>query len=154
MNDEGSGRVLGYKLTFASVGRAKLGYWTWGLVRTWNFGFGIWSNSDGSGLLPAVAIAVLCHGVLGREFRLHRFFLSFGQRFLFMLFGDEHVERWNNEKSEDRSNSHAAHQHQTDGISCGRARTRYQRQRKMAGHGRDARHHDRAQTNARSLSNG
>ena len=74
-----------------------------------------------SGLLPAVAIAVPCHRVFWRELGLFRFFFSFGQRFLFMLFGDEHVERRDNEKSEDCADRHSADQNKTDGISRSRA---------------------------------
>ena len=105
-----------------------------------------------SGLLPAVAIAVPCHSVFWRELGLFRFFFSFGQRLLFMLFGDEHVERRNNEKSENRSNRHAAHQHQTDGISRGRAGPSHQGQREVTGDGGHAGHHDRSQSDPSRLS--
>ena len=57
-------------------------------------------------------------------------------------------------KSEDRSDRHSADQHETDGISRGRAGTGHQRERKVTGDGRDAGHHDRAQTNPRGLRDG
>src|SRR5207249_966642 len=63
-----------------------------------------------SGLFPAVPVA--CHCVLRRELSLFRFFLNVRHSFLVMLFGDEHVERWNDEEREDCSDSHPANQDQ------------------------------------------
>ena len=71
-----------------------------------------------------------------------------------MLFRDQHVERWNDEEREDRSDRHATDQDQTDRISRGSAGPGHESERKVTGDGGDARHHDRAQTNARGLGDG
>ena len=71
-----------------------------------------------------------------------------------MLLGNEHVKRRHDEQREDRSNCHPADEHETDGVSCGRARATNECERKVTCHGRDAGHHDRTQTNARRLRDG
>src|SRR3984893_290933 len=68
-----------------------------------------------------------------------------------MLLGNEHVKRWHNEQRENRSDSHAANKHKTDRISCRSAGAGYEREWKVTSDSCDASHHDRAQTNARSL---
>jgi hypothetical protein len=102
----------------------------------------------GSGLFPAVAVPVVCQGKLRCRLSLFRLFLNVRDGFLVMLFRDEHVERWNYEQSEDRSNGHAANQDKTNGISRGRAGTGDESQWEVASDGRDARHHNRPQTNS------
>src|SRR5204863_87768 len=47
-----------------------------------------------------------------------------------------------------------ANEDETDRISCGRTGAAHERERKVTGHSCNARHHDRAQTNARSLRDG
>ena len=73
-----------------------------------------YKTGAGSGLFPAVAVPVACQGKLWCKLSLFRLFLNVRDGFLVMLFGDEHVERWNNEQSEDRSDRHASDQDQTD----------------------------------------
>src|SRR5882724_8762879 len=68
-----------------------------------------------------------------------------------MLFCDEHVKRWHNEQSENRSDSHSANKHKTDRISCRSTGAGHEREWKVTSDSCDARHHDRSQTNARSL---
>ena len=68
-----------------------------------------------------------------------------------MLFRDQHVKRWHDKQSENRSDSHPANENETDGISRGRAGARDESQRKMAGDGGNACHHDRPQTDPRGL---
>ena len=68
-----------------------------------------------------------------------------------MLLRDEHVKRRHNEQSEDRSDRHTADEHKTDRISRRSAGAGHERKRKVTGDSRDARHHDRTQTNARCL---
>src|SRR5437773_1276288 len=113
------------------------------------------SGPVGSGFLPTIAVVVWCKRwrVLRRKIdifgdalqvRLH-------QRFFVMLFRDEHVKRWNNEQSENRSDCHSADEHKTDRISCRSACAGHEREWKVTGDSCDARHHDRTQTNARGL---
>src|SRR5258705_11118233 len=68
-----------------------------------------------------------------------------------MLLRDEHVKRGDNEKSENRSDSHSANKHKTDRISCRSAGTGHECEWKVTSDSGDASHHNRAQTNARSL---
>src|SRR5437660_2244700 len=68
-----------------------------------------------------------------------------------MLFCDEHVKRRHNKQSENRSDSHSANKHKTDRISCRSACAGHEREWKVTSDRCDARHHDRTQTNARSL---
>ncbi len=71
-----------------------------------------------------------------------------------MLFCDQHVERRHNEQSKNRSDGHATDEHKTDRVSRRCASASNECQRKVTGDGRDARHHDRAQTNAGRLRDG
>src|SRR5882757_1106651 len=71
-----------------------------------------------------------------------------------MLLRDEHVQRRHNEQSENRSDSHSADKNKTDRISGSRARTGHEREWKVTRDSCNARHHDRTQTNARSLRDG
>src|SRR5205807_5357398 len=72
-------------------------------------------------------------------------------RFFVVLLGDEHVERWNNKKRKDRSDSHSTNKHKTDRISCRSAGPGHQREWKVTSDRCNARHHDRTQTNTRRL---
>src|SRR5438046_402474 len=76
------------------------------------------------------------------------------ERFFVMLFCDEHVKRWHNEQSENRSDSHSADEHETDRISCRGAGSGHEGEWKMTGDRGHACHHDGTQTNACGLRDG
>src|SRR5206468_12377120 len=84
------------------------------------------SGPVGSRLLPPVTVSIW------RKRRRHfrRKIEIFGvvnvrvhQRFLVMLFGEQHVERRNDEQREDGTNAHPANENETNGISRGGAGT-------------------------------
>src|SRR5260370_18157226 len=103
-----------------------------------------------SRFLPAVAIVVWRQRwrVLRCEIDIFGEALQvrFHQRFFVMLFCNEHVKRWNNEQSENRSDCHSANEHKTDRISRRGAVAGHERERKVTGDSCDARHPDRTQT--------
>jgi hypothetical protein len=68
-----------------------------------------------------------------------------------VLLRDEHVKRGHNEQSENRPDSHSANKHKTNRISCRSAGPGHEREWKVTSDSCNTRHHNRTQTNARSL---
>jgi hypothetical protein len=67
---------------------------------------------------------------------------------------DEHVDRRNDQERKERTDGHAAHEHETDRVPGGGARARDQGQGKVAGHGGAAGLKDRAQAGQGRLPHG
>ena len=68
-----------------------------------------------------------------------------------MFLRDQHVERRDDKKREDRPDRHSADEDQTDRISRGGACPGNKSEREVAGDSRDGRHHYRTQPNPSRL---
>src|SRR5882724_11105678 len=96
----------------------------------------VWSSIR-RGPRPSGLSKLRLQGGLGLDLRL-----GFFRRSLVVRPRDEDVERWDDKKSKDGADAHAADEDETDRVSRGGARAAHEGEGKVTRHSRDGCHHD------------